>query len=65
MIILDSQAPIDPTEYLYYKAFQWLNLVCCTPAEVSPEVSVQTTKAPPIAPCCSQESPLLYPLVPN
>jgi hypothetical protein len=50
MIILGSQASIDPIEYLYtllgyalgyhYKAFQWLLLVCSTPADVSPEVSV-------------------------
>jgi hypothetical protein len=56
MIILGSQAPVDPTEYLYtlpgcalgyqYKAFQWLNLVCNAPTKVSPEVSVQITKAP-------------------
>jgi hypothetical protein len=54
VIILGSQAPVDPMEYLYtlpgcvlgyhYKSFQWLNLVCRAPAEVSPEVSVQTTK---------------------
>jgi hypothetical protein len=56
MIILGSQALVDLIEYLYtllgcalgyhYKAFQWLNLVCSAPAEVSPEVSVQTTKGP-------------------
>jgi hypothetical protein len=55
MIILGSQASVDPTEYLYtlpgcalghHYAFQWLNLVCSAPAEVSPEVSVQTTKGP-------------------
>jgi hypothetical protein len=50
MIILGSQATIDLTEYLYtllgcalgyhYKTFQWFNLVCTTPAKVSPEVSV-------------------------
>jgi hypothetical protein len=50
MIILGSQASTDPMEYLYtllrcalgyhYKSFQWLNLVCSAPAEVSPEVSV-------------------------
>jgi hypothetical protein len=50
MIILGSQVPIDPMEYLYtltgcvlghyYKAFQWLHLVCSVPVEVSPEVSV-------------------------
>jgi hypothetical protein len=55
-IILDSQASVDPMEYLYtllrcalghhYKAFQWLNLVYSAPAEVSPEVSVQITKGP-------------------
>jgi hypothetical protein len=38
VIILGSQAPVDPMEYLdtllgcalgyHYKAFQWLNLVC-------------------------------------
>jgi hypothetical protein len=48
-IILGSQAPVDPMEYLYtllrcapghhYKAFQRFNLVCSTPAEVSLEVS--------------------------
>jgi hypothetical protein len=56
MIILSSQASIDPMEYLYilsgcalgyhYNTFQCLNLVCSTPIEVSPEVSVQTTKGP-------------------
>jgi hypothetical protein len=56
MIILCSQSPTDSTEYLYtlsgcvlgyhYKAFQWLNLVCRAPAEVSLEVLVQTTKGP-------------------
>jgi hypothetical protein len=56
MLILGSQAPVDSTKYLYtlprctlryhYKAYQWLNLVCSEPAEVSPEVSVQTIKAP-------------------
>jgi hypothetical protein len=50
MIILGSQAPTDPTEYLdtlpgcalryHYKAFQWVHLVCSAPAEVSPEVLV-------------------------
>jgi hypothetical protein len=50
MIILGSQALIDPMEYFYtllgcalgyhYKAFQWLNLVCSAPIEVSLEVSV-------------------------
>jgi hypothetical protein len=50
MIILDSQVPIDPMEYLYtllrctvghhYKALQWLPLVCIVPTEVSLEVSV-------------------------
>jgi hypothetical protein len=49
-MIPGSQAPVDPMEYLYtflgcalgyhYKAFQWLNLVCNAPTEVSPEVSV-------------------------
>jgi hypothetical protein len=62
-------------EYLYtllgcalgydYKAFQWLLLVCSTPAEVSPELSVLNHQGPPLALCGSQESPLLYPLVPN
>jgi hypothetical protein len=43
-------------EYLYtllgcalgyhYKAFQWLNIVCIAPVEVSSEVSVHTTKGP-------------------
>jgi hypothetical protein len=75
VIVLESQTPIDPTEYLYtllgsmlgyhYKDFHWLNLVCSVPAEVSPEVSVQTTKGPPLAPCGSQECPLPYPLIPN
>jgi hypothetical protein len=56
MIILGSQAPIDPTKCLYtllgcvlgyhYKAFQWLNLVCSIPSEVEPEVSIQITKGP-------------------
>jgi hypothetical protein len=56
MIILGSQAPVDSTEYLYtlpgcalgyhYKVFQFLNLVCSAPTEVSPEVSVQMTKGP-------------------
>jgi hypothetical protein len=56
MIILDSQAPIYLMEYLYtlsgcalghhYRAFQGLILVCSAPAEVSLEVSVQTTKGP-------------------
>jgi hypothetical protein len=56
MIILDSQTPVDPMGYLYtlsrcvlghhYKVFQCLNLVCSVPAEVSPEVSVQTNKDP-------------------
>jgi hypothetical protein len=56
MIILGSQAPIDPMEYLYtlsgcalgyhYNVFQWLNLVFHAPTEVSPKVSVQTTKGP-------------------
>jgi hypothetical protein len=55
-IILGSQAPVDPTEYVYtlsgcalghhYKAFQWLNLVCSAPTEVSLEVSVQTPMGP-------------------
>jgi hypothetical protein len=75
MIIFGSQAPIDPTEYIYtilgcvlghhYKAFQWPNLVCSVPAEVSPEVSVQITKAPPLTLYGSQESLLLYPLILN
>jgi hypothetical protein len=56
MIILGSQASIDPMEYhstlsgcglgYHYKAFQWLNLVCSAPAEVSPEVLVQNHKGP-------------------
>jgi hypothetical protein len=56
VIILGSQAPIDLIEYFYtlpgcalgrhYKDFLWLSLVCSSPTEVSPEVSVQTTKAP-------------------
>jgi hypothetical protein len=56
MIILGSQALVDPMEYLYtlpwcalgyhYKAFEWLNLVCSAPSEVSPEVAVETTKDP-------------------
>jgi hypothetical protein len=60
MIILGSQAPVDPMEYLYsllgcvighhYKTFQSLNLVLSVPAEVSPEVSVQITKGP-LLPC--------------
>jgi hypothetical protein len=75
MIILGSQASVDPTEYLYtllgcasryhYKDFQWLNLVCSAPTEVSPEVSVQNHQGPPLASCGSQESLLLYPLIPN
>jgi hypothetical protein len=62
-------------EYLYthsgcalghhYKAFQYLNVVCSAPAEVSPEVSVQNHKGPPLALFGSQESPVLYPLIPN
>jgi hypothetical protein len=56
MIILGSQVPIDPFEYLYtlpwcalghhYNAFQWLPLVCSIPIEDSPEVSVRITKGP-------------------
>jgi hypothetical protein len=56
VITLCSQASIDSMEYLYtllrcalghhYKTFQWLNLVCSVTGEVSPEVSVQTTKGP-------------------
>jgi hypothetical protein len=57
MTVLHSTEVVHiPLEYHYtllgcalgyhYKAFQWLNLVCSTPAEVSPEVSVQITKAP-------------------
>jgi hypothetical protein len=56
VIILDSHVPVDLMEYLYtllgcalehhYEAFQWLNLVCSVPTEVSPEVSVQITKGP-------------------
>jgi hypothetical protein len=75
MIILGCQAPVDPIECLYtllgcalgyhYWAFQWLNLVYSAPIEVSPEVSVEITKGPPLVSCGSQESPLLYPLVPN
>jgi hypothetical protein len=66
VIILGSQAPVDPMEYLYkiigcelghhYKAFQWLNLGCRAPAEVSLEVSVQTTKCPSCAMLFSGES---------
>jgi hypothetical protein len=62
-------------EYLYtllgcvlgynYNAFQWLNLVCSAPPEVSQEVSVQNHRGLPLAPCGFQESPLLYPLIPN
>jgi hypothetical protein len=61
MIILGSQVSVDPTEYLYtlpgyvlgylYKACQQLNLVCSTPTEVSPEVSLQNHQGPPLAPC--------------
>jgi hypothetical protein len=75
MIILGSQATVDPTEYLYtlprcalgyhYKTFQWLLLVCRAHVKVSPEVSVQNHQGPLIALCGSQESPLLYPLIPN
>jgi hypothetical protein len=74
MIILGSQESIDPTEYLYtllvcalgyqYKALQWLLLVCSAPAEVSPELSVHNHQGAPLAPCGSQESPLLYPIIP-
>jgi hypothetical protein len=73
-IILGSQVPVGLMEYLYtllgcalgyhYKTFQWLNLVCSAPAEVSPDVSVQNHQWPPLAPCGSQESPLLFPLIP-
>jgi hypothetical protein len=49
----------------HYKVVQWFSLVCSIPAEVSPEVSVQTTKSPLFAPCGSQLSPLPYPLIPN
>jgi hypothetical protein len=75
MIILGSQEPIDPTEYIYtllgcvlgyhYKTFQRLLLVCSAPVEVSPEVSVQNNQGLPLAPCGWQKSPLLYPLDPN
>jgi hypothetical protein len=75
MIILGSQASIDPTEYLYtllvcalgyhYMAFQWLLLICSAHAEVSPKLSVHNHQGPPLAPCGSQESLLLYPLIPN
>jgi hypothetical protein len=34
-----SSLPGCVLEY-HYKAFQWLNLVCGAPTEVSPEVSV-------------------------
>jgi hypothetical protein len=50
MIILGSQVPVDPMEYVYTilecalghhdKAFQWLHLVCTIPTKVSLEVSV-------------------------
>jgi hypothetical protein len=66
MIILGSQVPINPTEYLYilpgcvlghhYKAFHCLLLVCSVHTEVSPEVSVQITKPPPCAVWFSEES---------
>jgi hypothetical protein len=56
MIILGSQTPIDPIEYLYthsgcalanhYKVVRWLNLVCSVPPEVPLEVSIQVTKVP-------------------
>jgi hypothetical protein len=75
MIILGSQVPINPTEYLYilpgcvlghhYKAFHCLLLVCSVHTAVSPEVSVQITKPPPLVLCGSQKSPLIFPLVPN
>jgi hypothetical protein len=75
MIILGSQASVDPTKYLYtllgcalgyhYKAFQWLKLVCSAHTEVSLEVSVQNHQGLPLTLCGFQESPLLYPLVPN
>jgi hypothetical protein len=66
MIILGSQVPIDPMEYLYtlpacalghhYKTFQWFALVCSVPTEVSWEVSVQITKGPSCAMWLSGES---------
>jgi hypothetical protein len=45
--------------------FQWLHLVYSVATEVSSEVSVQITKGAPLTPCGSQESPLLYTLVPT
>jgi hypothetical protein len=75
MIILGSQTFVDLIEHLYtlpgcalgyhYKAFQWLLPICSAPTEVSLVVSVQNHQGPPLAPCGSQESPLLYPLIPN
>jgi hypothetical protein len=75
VIILGSQAFVDLTEYLYtllgcalgyhYKTFQWLNLVCSAPTEVSPEVSVQNHQGPPLVSRGFQESPFLYLLIPN
>jgi hypothetical protein len=63
MIILGSQASVDPVEYLYtfprcalgyhYKAFQWLLLDCSAPVEVSPEVSVQNVHGHPLVWCGS------------
>jgi hypothetical protein len=49
----------------HYKAVQWFHLACSVPAEVSPDVSVQITKGPPLVSCGSHESLLLYPLIPN
>jgi hypothetical protein len=55
-MVIGSQTPVDPMEYLYtllgcalgyqYKDFYWLNLVCSTPTEVSSKVLVQITKGP-------------------
>jgi hypothetical protein len=49
----------------HYKVVQWFSLVCSVPAKVSPEVSVQITKGPPLAPCGSQESQIPYSLIPS
>jgi hypothetical protein len=69
VIILDSQAPVDLTEYLYtllgcevghhYMAFQWLNLVCSVPAEVSMEVQSRSPRAPSYVVWFSGESTTL------
>jgi hypothetical protein len=47
------------------QGFQWLLLACSAPTEVSLEVSVQNHQGTPLALSGSQESPLLYPLIPN